>query len=301
MLKRPVKFWIMTFIGMLFVFFLFLLFAFDQDDGMMDVFEGGIKGGPKIGLVRLEGIILGSEDIIKQLKEFKEDSSIHAIIVRINSPGGAVVPSQDIYEELSKIREEGKVKLVASMGTVAASGGYYIASATDKIYASPGTLTGSIGVIMELPNMEGLMNKLGVESVVIKSGDYKDMGSLFRKIGEKEIDVLQGVMDDIYEQFLDAVAIGRNLSIDEVRSLANGKIYTGRQAVLVGLVDEIGNFEDAIEGTAKMVGIKGKPRLVEKKKRRSLLEYIEAGVGSINPFLESRGTRFSIKYLLTAG
>jgi protease-4 len=183
------------------------------------------------------------------------------------------------------------------MGTVAASGGYYIAAATDRIVANPGTLTGSIGVIMELANVEGLMKKIGVESVVIKSGDHKDLGSPFRAMNGEDRHILQNVMDDVHSQFIEAVAAGRSLDIKEVRALADGRIFTGRQAKTAKLVDELGDLNDAIKLAADMGGIEGEPRVVEPRKRFSIRDFIEGRFGGILPNLQLE-TGIRLKYLM---
>ena len=258
--------------------------------------------GNKIALVKIEGVILDSREIIEELKEYNSNESVKAILLRIDSPGGAVAPSQEIYEEVKKIRDEGKKKIVTSMGSVAASGGYYIASVSDKIVANPGSITGSIGVIMELANVSGLMKKVGVESVIIKSGKYKDMGSVFRTMTKEERDLLQGLMDDVHDQFIEAVAVGRDIEKEQLIPIADGRVFTGRQAKELGLVDEIGNMQDAIRITADMVGIVGEPSILEKKKRfsimdiirnRSLIDWIGAGKSIVG----GEGI-FSMKYIL---
>ena len=258
--------------------------------------------GNKIALIKIEGVILDSREIIEELKEYNSNESVKAILLRIDSPGGAVAPSQEIYEEVKKIRDEGKKKIVTSMGSVAASGGYYIASVSDKIVANPGSITGSIGVIMELANVSGLMKKVGVESVVIKSGKYKDMGSIFRTMTKEERDLLQGVMDDVHDQFIEAVAVGRDIEKEQLIPIADGRVFTGRQAKELGLVDEIGNMQDAIRITADMVGIVGEPSILEKKKRfsiidiirnRSLIDWLSAGKSIVG----GEGI-FSMKYIL---
>jgi len=221
-------------------------------------------------------VIVDSRKIIKALRRYQQDPDIKAIVLRVDSPGGAVAPSQEIYDTLKEIQSEGKKKIVTSMGTVAASGGYYIASATDLIVANPGTLTGSIGVIMELTNLEGLMQKIGVESVTIKSGKNKDVGSPFRKMKAEERSILQNVLDDVHSQFIEAVAEGRSLEIDTVRKLADGRIFSGRQAKKLGLVDELGSLEAAIQRAAELGGIKGKPELVETERKSSFLQLLES-------------------------
>ncbi len=259
--------------------------------------------GEKIAVVKIEGVILDSKDIIEELREHRRNKGVKAILLRIDSPGGAVAPSQEIYNEVLKIRDEGKKKIVTSMGSVAASGGYYIASASDKIVANPGSVTGSIGVILELANISGLMKKVGVESVVIKSGKFKDVGSLFRTMTPEERDLLQGVIDDTYDQFVEAVSEGRGINKEDLVPIADGRVFTGRQAKKLGLVDELGSFQDSIKITADLAGIKGEPGLIEKKKRYSLLERFLKN-SSLSGLIDSgkkitvgEGT-FSMQYML---
>lgn len=234
-----------------------------------------IWGGNKIALIRIEGVILDSKDTIEELKKHGRNPSVKGIVLRIDSPGGAVVPSQEIYEEIKKIRDGGKKTIVTSMGSVAASGGYYIAAGTEKIIANPGSITGSIGVIMELANIEGLLKKIGIEPVVIKSGEHKDIGSMFRGMTEDEKKLLQTLMDDVHNQFIEAVAKGRGLKVEVVRALADGRIFTGRQAKEIGLVDELGNLEDAIKITAKLAKIEGEPKVIERGKKISILDLMK--------------------------
>ncbi|MCK4532742.1 signal peptide peptidase SppA [bacterium] len=207
------------------------------------------------------GTLRGSDSIVKKLKELGDNKAVKVVILRINSPGGSVAAVQEIYTEVLKIREKGK-KVVASMGDVAASGGYYIACAADKIMANPGTLTGSIGVIMMIENVEMLFTKIGIETNVIKSGQYKDIGSFARKMTEEEKGILQGIIDNAFGQFVYAIAKGRDIDKDEVLSLADGRIFTGEQAKENGLIDELGNKEDAIKLAAELAGIKKKPKII---------------------------------------
>ena len=259
--------------------------------------------GEKIAVVKIEGVILDSKDIIEELREHRENKSVKAILLRIDSPGGAVAPSQEIYTEVLKIRDEGKKKIVTSMGSVAASGGYYIASASDKIVANPGSVTGSIGVILELANVSGLMKKVGVESVVIKSGKFKDVGSLFRTMMPEERELLQGVIDDTYDQFVEAVSAGRGINKEDLIPIADGRVFTGRQAKKLGLVDELGSMQDAVKITADLAGIKGEPDLIEKKKKVSILERflrnssLIGWIDSGKKIAAGEGT-FSMKYML---
>ena len=251
----------------------------------------------RIALIRVEGVILDSKETVAELKKFGESSTVKAIVLRIDSPGGGVVPSQEIHDAVKRVRNKNNKTVVASMGTVAASGGYYIASATDRIMANPGTLTGSIGVIMELTNLQGLFKKIGVENVVVKSGRYKDIGSPFRKMTPEDRRILQAVMDDVHGQFIEAVAEGRSLDISEVRPLADGRIFTGRQAKDVKLVDELGNLDDAIRLAADMVGIEGEPKVVEPSKPFSLRRLIEGHLFGSMPRLGFQPS-VRLKYLM---
>ena len=260
--------------------------------------------GEKIAVVKIEGVILDSKDIIEELREHRENKSVKAIMLRIDSPGGAVAPSQEIYTEVLNIRDEGKKKIVTSMGSVAASGGYYIASASDRIVANPGSVTGSIGVIIELANVSGLMKKVGVESVVIKSGKFKDVGSLFRTMTPEERELLQGVIDDTYDQFVDAVAAGRGINKEDLLPIADGRVFTGRQAKKLGLVDDLGSMQDAIKITADIAGIKGEPDIIQKKKKFSILERVLknsslAGLIDNGKKIAAGEGTFSMKYMLS--
>lgn len=251
----------------------------------------------RVALVRVEGVILDSQATVGELKRFGENPSVKAIVLRIDSPGGGVVPSQEIYDAVRRVRNKSNKAVVASMGTVAASGGYYIAAATDRIIANPGTLTGSIGVIMELANVEGLLKKIGVEGVVVKSGRFKDVGSPLRKMGDDERRLLQSVMDDVHRQFIEAVAEGRALEVSDVQALADGRIFTGRQAKDAKLVDELGNLEDAIQLAADLAGIEGEPKVVEPRRRFSIRELLESRLMALVPKLDwHQGV--SLKYLM---
>ncbi|MCC6848940.1 MAG: signal peptide peptidase SppA [Deltaproteobacteria bacterium] len=217
--------------------------------------------GGKVGVVEVKGVINESGDVVGALKAFEKNSAVKAIVVRIESPGGGVAPSQEIYDAIRKARESKPV--VASMGGVAASGGYYIASACNTIVANPGTLTGSIGVIMELGNVEGLLQKLGVQPEIIKAGAYKDMGSLVRPMTDSERGLFQEMIDSVHTQFITAVAAGRGMPKDQVRALADGRIFSGEQAKIAGLVDELGGFEDAVALAASKGGLGGEPHVTQ--------------------------------------
>ncbi|HEY2990117.1 MAG TPA: signal peptide peptidase SppA [Candidatus Binatia bacterium] len=217
-------------------------------------------GGDSVGVVQIEGTINDSRDTIENLKRFGESSGIKALVLRIDSPGGAVAPTQEIYEEVEKLRK--KKPVIASLGSVAASGGYYIASACDEVVSNPGTLTGSIGVIMELGNVEELMKKIGVQGYSIKSGANKDVGSPLRPLSPEGKQILQTLVNNVHGQFVAAVAKGRRMTEEQVKPLADGRVYSGEQAKALGLVDHLGNMEDAVERAATRVGIKGKPQVV---------------------------------------
>ena len=287
--RRPLRtaFALIAVLGLSFIVFS-LLANFILDNGWI--------GGDRVALVRIEGVILDSQKTIEELRRYRQNPSVKAIVLRIDSPGGAVVPSQEIFAEVRKMQADGRLKVVTSMGNIAASGGYYIAAATDKIVANPGTLTGSIGVIMELANVKGLLEKVGVQSVVIKSGRYKDMASPFRTMSEEDRALLQGVLDDVHTQFIEAVATGRALQIEQVRTLADGRLFTGRQAQSVNLVDELGDLQEAIKVAAKLVGIPGEPRVIETKKRFSLRDLLDSFFsGNVSPLMPST---INLKYMV---
>lgn len=231
------------------------------------------SGGEKVGIIELTGAITGSRDIIHNLKLFRENSSIKAIVIRIDSPGGAVGPSQEIFREIKKTVKSKKV--IASMGAVAASGGYYVAAGADGIVANPGTITGSIGVIMAYANFQELLHKIGLVPVVIKSGKYKDIGSPVREMAKEEKKILQDFSNRIHRQFIMDIAEGRGMDQVKVEALADGRIFTGEEAKAFGLVDRLGNLEDAVEWAGRLGGIKGKISTVyPPKKKFSILKYL---------------------------
>jgi protease-4 len=219
-------------------------------------------GRDAVALVRVEGPILDVRELVDAVRGYAKDTRVRALVLRVDSPGGGVVASQELHDALVAFQESGK-KLVTSMGTVAASGGYYVAAPSDLIVANPGTLTGSIGVIMSLANVERLMDKVGVSAVTIKAGRHKDIGSPFRELTDEERALLQGVMDDIHDQFIEAVAEGRDRPEAEIREIADGRVFTGQQAMKVGLVDEMGDLERAIDRAGELAGIQGRPRVIE--------------------------------------
>ncbi len=262
-------------IAALLIFFFGVLFFIGRYSGGK---SSRFAFGDKIAIVEVKGVITQSSGIIEELQQYLEDEGVKAIILRIDSPGGGVGPAQEIYREVIKIK--GKKKVVTSMGSVAASGGYYIASASDRIVANPGTITGSIGVIMQFSNLEELLKKIGIKGVVIKSGEHKDIGSPFREMTPEEKRIMQEVLDNVHQQFIQAVAEGRKLDRSKVVQIADGRIMTGEQAKNLGLVDQMGNLQDTIDITAKMVGIVGKPIVLYPKKRISIWELLMRDMAS---------------------
>ena len=257
-----------VFIGLIFVGISFLILA--------NIIKSGTSGyysshgsGDKIGVVELNDIILTPERVVGEIKKFREDKSIKAIILHINSPGGGVAASQEIYEEVKKTRESGKI-IVVSMGSIAASGGYYVACGSNLIVANPGTLTGSIGVIAQFVNIKDLADKLGIKENIIKSGELKDAGSPFRDMNEKDKEYFQDVVNNSFGQFLDVVAKERKINKDTLMKYANGRVFTGLQAKEIGLIDSLGTFEDAVRITGKLAGIEGEPRLIRERKKFSI-------------------------------
>lgn len=222
-----------------------------------------------IGVVEVTGPIISSKKIIQDLKAFRDDDAIKAIVLRIDSPGGGIGPSQEIYRELIKTRAAKTV--IASMGSVAASGGYYIACAAQGIVANSGTITGSVGVIMEYANLEQIAKKIGIAPVVIKSGEYKDMGSPMRELKDSEKQLFQNLVDELHAQFVSDAAVARNMKIDVMAKLADGRVYTGQTAMKLNLVDRIGNMDDAVQWAGQMAGIEGELTLVYPKEDKITL------------------------------
>jgi len=223
-------------------------------------------------VVEVTGVISNSREVIRGIKSFTEDSGVKAIILRVESPGGGVGAAQEIYREVIKAKREKRV--VASLGGVAASGGYYVACGADKIVANPGTITGSIGVVMQFANVEELLEKIGYKGYVLKSGPHKDIGSPFREMTTDEKVLLQEVIDTVHKQFVKTVADARKLPTERVMAIADGRIFSGEQALALGLVDKLGNLEDTIELAATIAGIKGKPHVIYARKRKpSVLDY----------------------------
>jgi len=236
-----------------------------------------LKG--QVGVVPIEGIISDSEAIVEQLQQFADDQRVRAVVLRINSPGGGVAPSQEIYQAVLELKK--KKKVVVSMGAVAASGGYLIAVAADRILANPGTITGSISAVMHYANVEELMKKIGVSSHVIKSGKFKDIGSPTRKMTAEEQTLIQGIVDDIYDQFVQVIAKNRKIPLEEVRQIADGRVFSGRQAKERRLVDGLGGFQDAVMLAGRLAGLEGKPEIVHgAKKKVGFLNYLSGSMTS---------------------
>jgi protease-4 len=246
----------------------------------------------KVALVRVEGPIIEAKSVVEEIKGYVKDSSVRAIVLRVDSPGGGVVPSQEIYEQVKKAKAAKKV--VVSMGSVAASGGYYISAPADRIIANQGTITGSIGVIMVVPNLKGLLDKVGIRTEVVKSGKNKDLASVFRGIGDEERAIIQGVMDDVHEQFIAAVSDCRKIPIEKARAIADGRIFSGRQAITVGLVDEVGDLEYAIRSAAKLAGIEGEPEVISKAEKGALSRLLE---GKMPEEISRVLPDFSLRYM----
>ena len=211
--------------------------------------------GGNVGIVEIEGMILSSKKIIHDIENFREDDEIKAIILRVDSPGGGIGPSQEIYREIIKTKQRKKV--IVSMGSVAASGGYYIASASDGIIANPGTITGSIGVIMEYANIMEIAKKIGISPVVIKSGEFKDVGSPLRELKDTEKQLLQSLVDELHDQFVSDAASGRGMEQKTMATLADGRVYTGQRALELKLIDRLGNLDDAVQWAGEIADIKG--------------------------------------------
>jgi protease-4 len=270
-------------------FFLFVLAVFSLVYLTLHTGESsaGLGGfGDKIGVVDLEGVIISPKITVPQLKKFADDDSIKAIILHVNSPGGGVAASQEIYSEVKRIHDEKKKRIVASIETVGASGAYYISAATDKIYADKGSIVGSIGVIAQWTNYGDLLHWAKLKDITMKAGEFKDTGSPTRDLTPAEREYLQSLIDNMHTQFIQAVASGRKMKVDDIRSLANGKVWTGEQALGLKLIDQEADFETAVKETAKSVNIKGEPTLVHPERdRKTVLDLL---FGDISEWLPTR-------------
>jgi protease-4 len=267
-------------------FFLFVLAVFSLvymtlHAGSNQASFGGF--GDRIGVVDLDGVILSPEPVVGELKKFNDDSSIKAIILHVNSPGGGVAASEEIYREVKRIREEKKKRIVVSIETVGASGAYYVSAASNKIYADEGSIVGSIGVIAEWVNYGDLLKWAKLKSVVLKTGEFKDTGNPARDLTPAEQAYMQSLIDNMFGQFIQAVADGRGMKFDDVKSIANGKVWTGQEALSMKLIDNIGDFQAVVKDTAKSVGISGEPTLVHPEKDRKTL--LDLMLGDISQYL----------------
>jgi protease-4 len=273
MRRHPVIFGIclLTLIGMVF-------FAAIYGLGLLRG-QNPLNLGEKVGVIPIEGIIGDAGEIIDQINEFADSNGIRAVVLRIDTPGGSVAPSQEIYQAVRELRK--KKKVVVSMGSVAASGGYLIAVAADRIVANPGTITGSISAVMHYANVEELLKKVGVRSSVIKSGKFKDIGSPVREMTAEERSLIQGIVDDIYDQFVRTVSENRKIPLSKIVQLADGRVFTGRQAKELGLIDDLGGLQDAVLLAGRLSGMKEKPEIVHgMKKKTTLWRYLMQNMAS---------------------
>lgn len=263
---------------------------------LMGVTETGLVDKPGVGLVEVKGMIIDSKETIRQLRYFLKKDTVRAVVLRVDSPGGVVAPSQEISDEVRKFAA--KKRIIVSMGSLAASGGYYISAPATLIYANPGTITASIGVILKLSNIESLMDKIGIKSYTLKTGKFKDSGSPLRQFSKEDRAMLQAVIDNTHEQFVQAVASGRKLPEAEVRKIADGRILSGEQAKALKLVDRLGTLQDAIEEAGRQAGIKGEPEVILPPKRK--LNYLdvlmEGAEGKFNGTLRSAAGGMQLMY-----
>ena len=281
-MTRRKKIIIIVIVGIGVIFFLLIARTLVQNGSI----------GDKVAVIDITGVISRTQAVIDQIHQYRDDQTVKAIVLRINSPGGSVAPVQEIYSELKKLEKP----IVASMGSTAASGGYYIAAIADEILANPGTLTGSIGVIMQFTKLKGLYEKVGLEQQVVKSGKFKDTGSPVRDMTDEERELLQTTLDDVHNQFIDAVFEGRQeqLTREEIIALADGRIFSGQQALEHKLVDQLGNLPDAIDRAGELGGIEGKPKVVRIKRKTSMLERMLGPTGkeNLDKLLDSAGVTF---------
>jgi protease-4 len=284
---------LLVFIGFVAIIAMYGLGLFGGDGRSFNLRE-------KVGIIPIEGIIGDSEELIEQINAFADDRGIRAVVLRINSPGGGVVPSQEIYQAVRELKK--KKKVVASMGSVAASGGYLIAVAADRIVANPGSITGSISTVMHYANVEELLKKVGVRSSVVKSGKFKDIGSPTREMTAEEKSLIQAIVDDIYDQFVRTIAENRRLPLQRIFELADGRIFSGRQARDLGLVDDLGGLQDAVLLAGKLSGMEGSPEIVHgMKKKTTLLKYLMGSMTSAvveeikGKAAESRGAQYLLQ------
>src|SRR5687767_456104 len=267
---------VLVFIGVAALFLMFGTSMGRSGDG------GGPLFGPRVAVVDLEGLIAETDDIVRELRHHRDNPSIRAVVIRINSPGGVVGPTQEVHDALLRVRQAGK-PVVASLGSVAASGGYYVAVAADQIYANPGSLTGSIGVIMQMANVDALMKKVGVDYVVVKAGQFKDLGNFSRPLTPEERRVIQALLDDVHGQFIEAVAKGRKLDRTAVVQFADGRVFSATQALGLKMVDALGGLEEAIEAAAKLAKLPMPPPVERPRRRFSLIDLLRNELGLTVP------------------
>lgn len=274
--------------GGVFVFFFLCLLAF-----AFYFLTGGSSNfsfsGNQIAVLDLEGTLVDSRNFVDQLKNYGNRPSVRSVVIRINSPGGGVAASQEMYEAVRKFRADSNKKVFVSMASVAASGGYYVACAADRIFANPGTVTGSIGVITEWINYGDLLQWAKLKSVVLKTGSYKDAGSSTRPLTDKERAYLQSLIDSMYNQFVSAVANSRNMEEEDVRKLADGRVFSGQEAQQNGLVDELGTYEDTIAAAALSAGIEGTPDILRPARKR--ISFFDLLMGDAESFLSLKPDR----------
>jgi protease IV len=267
---------VLVFVGVAALFLLFGTSVGRGGDG------GGPLFGPRVAVVELEGLIAETDDLVRELRHHRDNPSVRAVVIRINSPGGVVGPTQEVHDALLRLRQAGK-PVVASLGSVAASGGYYVAVAADQIYANPGSLTGSIGVIMQLANVDALMKKVGVDYVVVKAGQFKDLGNFARPMTPEERRVIQALLDDVHAQFVEAVAKGRKLDRSAVVQFADGRVFSGTQALGLKMVDALGGLEDALDAAAKLAKLPTPPPVERPRRRFSIIDLIRNELGLTVP------------------
>ena len=269
-------------------FFLFVLAVFTLVYLTLHTGGGQQAGlfGDKIGVVDLDGVILSPSETVDQLRKLADDDSIKAIIIHVNSPGGGVAASEEIYREVKRVRDEKKKYIVSSIQTVGASGAYYVSSATNKIYADSGSVVGSIGVIAEWVNYGDLMRWVKLKPELLKVGKFKDTGDPTRELTPEERQYMQGLIDNMYGQFVQAVADGRHAKVEDIKPIADGRVWTGEQALGMHLIDQIGDFQAVVKETAKAVRISGEPTLVHaERQRKSLLDLV---FGDVTPWLPTK-------------
>jgi protease-4 len=266
----------LVFVGVAALFLLFGTSVGRSGDGAGPLF------GPRVAIVELEGLIAETDDLVRELRHHRDNPSVRAVVIRINSPGGVVGPTQEVHDALLRVRQAGK-PVVASLGSVAASGGYYVAVAADQIYANPGSLTGSIGVIMQMANVDALMKKVGVDYVVVKAGPFKDLGNFSRPMTAEERRVIQALLDDVHGQFIEAVAKGRKLDRGAVAQFADGRVFSGTQALRLKMIDALGGLEDALDAAAKLAKLPTPPAVERPRRRFSLIDLIRNELGLTVP------------------